>query len=407
MKILQITPVFYPACKRGGIVTAVYNLSKELSRRGHDITVYTTDNFDKNNRIKAHYLEIKHIKIYYFLNLSNELAWDNIFLPLGMFIRIILNSNNFDLIHLQDYRFIPHIAAYISSKLYGIPYVYQPRYSYATFFQKGFLKRIFDITFGHRILQNAKMLIAQLPSEAREYECLGIQNEKIAIIPNGFDMHELLEVPDKGMFRAKYGIGNECKIVLYLGRIDRIKGVDILIESFAEITKKIENALLIIIGPDAGHLKNVKELIGTLALEHHVLLLGPILGKDKMAAYVDSNVYVMPSMYEGLSIAPLEAYACNTPIILTDRCGSAQWMADEFDYIIPYNKEKMIEAIIQALNKTELQRDNVDEKVRRFNLLQERFSWISIGEQTERLYYKVTNLKAEKYKQSEKCNITN
>lgn len=392
MKILQITPVFYPALKRGGIVAAVYNLSKELVKMGCDISVYTTDNLDGDTRISERYIEIENIKISYFRNLSNKLAWGNIFLPFGMFLTIIKTTRNFDLVHLQDYRFIPHIAVYICNKIYQIPYIYQPRYSYSTFFQKPILKRLFDITFGHRILLGAAMVIAQLPSEAKEYEYLGVKNSKIAVIPNGFDMHELRELPEKCVFRAKYGIDSTCKIVLYLGRIDRIKGIDLLVESFAEIAKIMDNILLIIVGPDAGYLPEVKARICDLGIGENVLQLGPLFNKDKLEAYVDADVYIMPSMYEGLSIAPLEAYACNTPVIMTDRCGTAQWMSDEFEYIIPYDKERMVQVIIQSLSNVNSQVHSEHERVRRLNLLHERFSWAQIGKHTVQIYCDIVNL---------------
>ena len=142
MKILQISPVFYPAWKRGGIVSAVYNLSKELVKRGHDVTVYTTDSIDNKTRQREKFVEVEGIKVYYFQNLSNRLAWNNLFFPPGMFPEIAKRIRNFDIIHLQDYRFVPHAIAYYYAAKYGVPYVFQPRYSYMTFFKKVVLKKI-------------------------------------------------------------------------------------------------------------------------------------------------------------------------------------------------------------------------------------------------------------------------
>ena len=390
MKILQISPFFYPALEQGGgMVPAVYNLSKELVKRGHDVTVYTTDTIDSKTRQKAKFIEIEGIKVYYFRNLSNKLACDNISLPLGMFSQIAKRIRDFDIIHLQDYRFIPNVAAYYCATKYGIPYVCQPRYSYNTFFQKGRLKKIYDFTFGDRVLQNAAMLIAQLPTEAREYQDLGINIEKIMIMPNGVDLREISDLPKRGTFREKYEFDDEHKIVLYLGRIDYCKGVDLLIEAYTNLIKKLDKVVLVIVGPDAGYLAKMKKLIRDLGVDNQVLFTGSLVGKNKLAAYIDADVYVMPSRHEGLSIAPLEAYVCGTPIIVTDRCGTGEWMADEFDYIVPYDKERLEEAIIQTLNNINPERYSESERERRLNLLRERFSREIVAKMTEDVYRKV------------------
>jgi glycosyltransferase involved in cell wall biosynthesis len=395
MKILQISPVFYPAWKRGGIVSAVYNLSKELVHRGHDVTVYTTDNIDEKTRMRDKYIEVEGIKVYYFRNVSNKLAWDNNFFPPSMFLQIAKRIKDFDIIHLQDYRFIPHIVAYYCAALCDIPIVFQPRYAYMTFFHKEKLKKLFDLTFGNRILQNATMLIAQLPREAKEYQNLGIDNNRIAIIPNGLDFRELIHLPNRGIFRRKYGFSNEQKIVLYLGRIEKIKGIDLLIQAYANLIKMNDDIVLVIIGPDAGYLNQMKRLIIDLGLDNRVLLIGSLKGENKLAAFIDADVYVLPSFYEGLSIAPLEAYACGTPVVITDRCGTGEWMDDEFDYIVPYDKEQLTHAIIQGLNNTNKDMYSEKEIERRIKLIQERFSWTHCCELTEEVYRKAIEFKSE------------
>ena len=103
MRILQVSPVFYPAWKYGGSVPAVHNLSRELVKRGHDVTVYTTDALDSESRHKVKHMEIDGVKVHYFRNLSNRLAWNGIFLPLGMVTQVAREIKAFDIIHLQDY----------------------------------------------------------------------------------------------------------------------------------------------------------------------------------------------------------------------------------------------------------------------------------------------------------------
>lgn len=352
------------------------------------MTVYTTDSIDKNVRSEEKMVKLDSILVHYFKNISNLLAWHNIFLPPGMFLKLLKKSKDFDVIHLQDYRFLPHIMVYFIAKTRKVPYVFQPRYAYNTFYQKALLKKIFDITFGHRLLRNASMIIAQMPTEAKEYENLGIEKEKIATIPNGLVIPESIELPERSLFRKKYGLNEDCKIILYLGRIDRVKGPDLLINAYADIIKSVKNTKLVIAGPDGGFKVFLEKLIVDLRIEDKVLFTGSLTGIDKYAAFVDADVYIMPSMHEGLSLAPLEAYACLTPIIVTDRCGTSEWMAKEFDKIIPYDKDCLSRAIIHVLNSRNLKTNLKREYEIRSNLLYERFSWKIIAENMENVYRK-------------------
>lgn len=398
MRILQIAPVFYPAWNCGGIVTAIYNLSKELSKRGHEVTVYTTDKECTDKRLQLSFNQVDGINIYYFKNLSKRMANYEIHLPVKMCAEIKKNAGSFDLICLQDYRFIPHIFGWYYAKKYNIPYVYQPRYSYTTHFQKGTIKKLFDISFGNRMLQEADMIIAQLPKEAEEYRSiLGINREKIATIPNGVDFKELDNVSNGGSFRRKYRIRNEDRIILYLGRIQALKGIDLLIDSFKELTCNMDNIKLVIVGPDAGYLDHVKARVIALGLSDSVIVTGSLIGSDKLEAYRDADVYVLPSIYEGLSIAPLEAYGCGTPVIVTDKCGTAEWMIDEFEHVISYEKESLKNAIIQSLSDTE-QADYSNEEIeRRKKVLEDRFSWQKIGQLIENVYIRVIDKNAKSH----------
>jgi len=101
--------------------------------------------------------------------------------------------------------------------------------------------------------------------------------------------------------------------VLYLGRIRRIKGVDILVKAFANIIEKLKDVRLVVVGPDDGYLGELVALINALKMEDNVLITCPLYGRDKLEAYVDAKVYVLPSRYETFPMSLLEAYACAKP----------------------------------------------------------------------------------------------
>ena len=105
-------------------------------------------------------------------------------------------------------------------------------------------------TLAEKAYQSLKMEITQgriQPGEA-------LPEEKIAIIPNGIDLSEYVNLPPKGLFKKKLALDDNEKLVLYLGRVHRIKGVDFLVRAFADVVGKLGDVRLVIVGPDDGFL---------------------------------------------------------------------------------------------------------------------------------------------------------
>ncbi|NIT57028.1 MAG: glycosyltransferase, partial [Aliifodinibius sp.] len=205
------------------------------------------------------------------------------------------------------------------ARKYSIPYVLQARGSLITYFYKGWQKRIFDVIWGRRILKDAAKLVALTPIEAEQYRNMGISEDKIEIIPNGIELSEFENLPERGRFRRKHDLGDDQRVILYLGRIHKIKikGLDLLVRAFAELTKPLNSVKLVIAGPDDGYLSSLKKLITDLGISNEVLFTGHLYGEDKVEAYVDADVFVLPSTYEIFGNVVLEACACGTPVIVT------------------------------------------------------------------------------------------
>ena len=95
------------------------------------------------------------------------------------------------------------------------------------------------------------------------------------------------------------------------------KGIDLLIKAYAYLIEKvgIKDAVLVIAGPDDGYLNEAKALANSLRVSDPVMFVGPLYDKNKLAAYVDPDPYVLPSRYEIWGLIILEAYACGKPVI--------------------------------------------------------------------------------------------
>jgi glycosyltransferase involved in cell wall biosynthesis len=199
---------------------------------------------------------------------------------------------------------------------------------------------------------DASKLIALSSIEAEQYKCAGVPTEKIAIIPNGLELSED-DLPTKGVFRRKFGIGDDEKIILYLGRIHKIKGIDILVKAFKKVIEEVDNVKLVVVGPDDGYLRELKSEIKSLQIENKILIPGPLYGIDKLEAYVDADVYVLPSRYEIWGMTVLESIACQTPVIVTENCGTADYVRDKAGLVVQANFNQLSKALLEMLLDTE------------------------------------------------------
>ena len=388
MKILQVIPAFYPAHAYGGTVEVAYHISKELVRRGHEVTVYTSDSLDKYHRQKSRISEVDGIKVYYFKTPSNRLAWNRLVFTPGMRLQLSKEIKNFDTIHLHGFRNFQNIPAHHYAKKYSIPYVLQAHGSLPRIIKKQRLKKLYDWVWGNKILKDASKVVALTRTEAEQYKKMGVDEDKIEIVPNGIDLSKFENLPEKGEIRRKYLIEDDEKVILYLGRIHKIKGIDLFVKAFADLAAELDNVKLVIIGPDDGFLSMLKAQIEDLKMDDKILFTGPLYERDKLEAYVDADVYVLPSVYETFPVTVLEACACGTPVIITDRCGIAD-IVDKVGCVVEYDKDQLRDAMFKILSDEELRRKLGVEGGR---LVREEFGWDKIVRRLESIYER-THLK--------------
>jgi glycosyltransferase involved in cell wall biosynthesis len=342
MKILQVIPFFSP--KFGGTVHSVRLLSQELVKRGHEVTIITSDlDFDQEfaESVKQHPVEIIPFPVVanfgLFIYTPSMKAW------------LDQHISQYDIVHLHNYRAYQNTIATEFAVKNNIPVVLQARGSVLPFFEKKGLKRLYDLVWGNEILGNASKAIALCESEADQYRAMGVPDNKIAIIPNGLDLSQFSSLPAKGTFRAKYHIPADEKIILFLGRIHKIKGIDLLVDAYSELVIEDPDVTLVIAGPEDSYVSEINNQVRDKRLHKDPLITGPLYGEDKLGAYVDADVYVLPSRYEIFGNTILEAWACNTPVIVTEGCQIAD-VVKTAGYTVPLNELALKDAISIVFN---------------------------------------------------------
>lgn len=357
MKILQVIPYF--DWSYGGPVRVVYDISQQLSKKGHNVTIYTTD-AGMNHRTKED-KQIKlndDVKIEYFKCVNNWLA-NNIKLHISyqMFVAIQTEIKNYDIIHLHECRGVPHIYVWYFAQKYNIPYIVEAhgatpkRIGNQNSIQTMF-KICYDEVVGKKILKNASKLVALTDTEAKEYIKFGIDPSKIQIIPNGIDLQKY-NLQNKKYCKAESNLDEEQKIV-YVGRLHESKGIDLLVKAFSILSHEIKNVKLILVGPDDGYQSYLKGLSKSLNIESQIVFTGFVSVDEKMEILSEADVFVTPQ-YSGFPITFLEACLCGTPIITTSKGDKLDWINNKVGYVIDeYDANKLKDAILKILSNKEL-----------------------------------------------------
>ncbi|SDY74857.1 glycosyltransferase [Halopenitus persicus] len=394
MKVLQIVSSFAPAYAYGGPARSSYKISKNLSDLGTEVHIYTTDAFDSENRYdpEKHGIPEGNLTIERFRNLSNKMAYEyNLCLAPGMARKLSQSITHFDIVHIQEFR-TPQaaIARHYASKA-GVPYVLQTRGGVPRTL-KPKQKWVFDQLAGKHLFQDAARIIATSESESdRYYEVFPSTNsDKVRHVPNGVDLDIYEHPPSPGKFRAKRDIGPDVPVVLFVGRLDDMKGVDLLIDSFTEVHEEIPDAELFIVGPDDGLLDDLENQATTLGLDNIVHFVGPLYDDAKLEAYVDADVFVLPSKYryESFGNVVIEAMACETAVVLTEKCGAAEWIPPEAGRTAEPNTSGIADGITEILNDDQV-RANMAKTGR--ELVVEKFNWYAVSKSIEDIYMEVAS----------------
>lgn len=389
MKVLHIVQTYLPAYRYGGSIKSVHELNKWLVKKGVDVTVYTT-NIDGPNDLNVplnQEVNVDGVKVFYFKS-SFPRVW---FYSKYLRKALAENAGKFDIIHSTGiFLMAASLGAYYAKK-FKKPFVISPRGSLMEepLSKKSSLKKKLYINLIDK--NNFKIADAMhftTEKEKEEYISSKLPLKKSIVIPNGFDPSELGLKVSKGFFREKFLISKDKKIILFLSRLSWKKGLDTLIPAFAKVVKLNPDIILVLVGgDDEGYKKNIQLLITNYQLQNKVIFTGMLTGKDKIAAYQDADVFVLPSYSENFGNVVLEALYFNLPVIITKNVGIAP-IIEKYKAGLVINKDKneLEEAIVKVLSDNDFVK-NMGENGKK--LLEQEFSWPQIADRFIKEYEEV------------------
>ena len=361
LRILQITPYFEDAWAYGGIPRVAGSLCHALARRGHWVTVCTTDVCSATSRLGCSHLPRPMVRqeqgvldIQVFKNISNRVAYHlQFFSPLGLRTYLRRHAGAFDVAHLHSHHHLLGVIAERELRRARVPYVVAPNGTAGRIERRRWAKWVFDTTVGRRVLPNASRLLAVSHAEETQLEALGVPAAKVRHVRNPIDLTEFVEPQTPGLFRRRFGISAPT-IILYLGKLTPRKGVDVLIEAFQRMNDPEQ--CLVIAGNDMGSLSTLQQQVHGLGLTASVIFAGLLSGKERLEAMTDANVVAYPGRDEIFGLVALEANMCGTPVVVADDSGCGEVQRElGGGLVVPYGDPSLLAGALFSILHDQLQ----------------------------------------------------
>ena len=350
LRILHVVPYFEDAWAYGGIPRVAAAMTRGLARRGHHVTVCTTDACDAETRLDPSGVAARagDLDVRVFRNVSNRLAYHcQAFAPRGLIRFLRDTAGSFDVAHLHACRNLPGSIAARELRRAGVPYVLSPNGTAPLIERRILLKRLFDAAGGRHVIEGANRVLATSEAEFRQLVETGIPRHRVTVVPNPLDLGEFSNVPAREIFRRKHGLG-DGPIVLFLGKLTPRKGVDVLLHAFGLATDT--GARLVIAGNAMGMGTTVERLSAGLVLSSRVTRVGLLRGRERLEALASADVVVYPSRDEVFGLVPLEALLCGTPVIVSNDCGCGEVIGRTGGgHIVPFGDRRTLAGAIDSI----------------------------------------------------------
>ena len=376
-------PFYDPATQFGGPIAQVRELSERLSARGHRVSVVTTDVGVGPDLPRDRWVERDGYRVWY----AHGGRLGSVAPYYARRLRAPLDqvAAECDVLHLALSFTHLGVLARRAAAAHGTPFVYAPRACLCPdrLALRPWLKRAFLALFERRIIADAAVVHALTEAEREQVLVQGADPRAVRVITNGATLAERATWPDGAAFRRRLGIDERTPLVLHLGRLQKIKGLDVLVDVFARAKRRVPDAVLAVVGPDEGGVAIVEEHAAKHGVRDAVFLTGHLDGEDKIDAYRAGDLFLLTSFSEGLPNVVLEACSCGTPVLITDRCHVPEVAEHGAGRVEPLDAGRLGDALADMLaDPAALARMGENASA----LAQQRFRFDALVERLERLY---------------------
>lgn len=389
MRILVCSPGFMPAQAAGGPPISTFNLCQGLRKVGADVRVVTTDwngptRLDVPTDCWTHY---EGLPVWYARNHGGPFMYS----PSGARavaewmprVDCVINSGT-----LWFHLGFASWRAAARNKTPSLSYVRGLLDSWAFNF-KPVRKRIHWRLVGKRILRDSTVVVALSESEREAIRALNVST-RIEVVPNGASAHPACS--SRTILEASLPALSGRRYVLFLGRIHKKKGLDVLLEAISIYRSEDSDTRFVAAGPvDPEYVGDWRQLLGRFGLTESIITPGPVSGALKTALFEYADLFVLPSRSEGLPVAVLEALAAGCPVVITKQCNLPEVGEARAGIVIEPEAAQVVSAL-RTLLKEEPRRREMSDNARA--LARASFGWDVIAQRVLALCEEITRERA-------------
>lgn len=260
---------------------------------------------------------------------------------------------DYDLVHVHGVFTYSSWAACRAAAKAGVPFIVRPlgilnRWGMEK--RRPWLKKMFFRLLEKPLFDRAATMHFTSVEEAEDVARLDIRSKPV-IIPLGLDLADFEHLPGKSLFLDRFPAAVGGPRIVFVSRVDRKKGIEMLIPAFREIRQTVPDARLVIVGDGAPELLGeLRRLAENEGVSQAVVWTGFLGGELKLSALSSAQVFCLPSHSENFGMALLEAMAAGLPCVATDQVALAVSAAGEGAVsMIPCRMEAIAPAIIKIL----------------------------------------------------------
>lgn len=367
MKILRVVSDLYPSVV-GGIGIHAHQMSTSQARLGHEVTVLTLNPKKlTNNEL------IREYRVIYFP--SYFMICGNSFAP-GLVLEILKRKRSVEIIHAHSHLFFSTNICTVVRLLHSAPLVIT-NHGLISASAPAWLNTLYKNTISKATFHIADHIICYTAIEKENIEKLGINPKKISVIHNGVDT--TLFTPRT----SEKIVGN--KQILWVGRFVSGKGVEYLIEAFSQVQKKIPGTHLILVGEGPEKL-TIEDIIRKLHLQSLVTIIDYLENEELPEMYKNSDIFVLPSLMEGVPRTVLEAMACGIPVVTTN-LSHLVGIIDGAGLVVPPKNPALLSNAILTILENESLAEKMGQRGR--TKIEQEYSWEDTVKKTFELYESV------------------
>lgn len=380
MKILIVVPAL--GSVYGGLPKSVIELAESIGKLGINVDLVTTNaNGDQVIDVPLFtWTNNQYYRVKYFPYIADY----KFTIPLTVWL--FQNICDYDLIHTNGIFAYPTLPAYWACQFHKVPYIITPHGMLEPWAlaNKAYKKKLYFSVLEKPALQKATAIHMLADSEAEGIKSLKLKTP-LVVVPNGIRQNDFRELINPEIFYQRFPELLNKTLIIFLGRIDPKKGLDLLARAFANAYQKFPETHLIIAGQDnIGFLPTAQRYFREAGCADAVTFTGMLTGDLKYAALAAATIYVAPSYSEGFSMSVLEGMASGLPCVITTGCNFPE--ASEVAEIVDIDAEQIGNALIKLLQNPSKAKEMGD-RARKFIL--ENYTWDQVASKMVAIYKQI------------------